>query len=256
MSAAPFICLFIIWLMFSWHKEQHQKLSWQQRVCIKGVNWHTCMYTCSYCVYVCVCSLTLWCQPLRSLPALARHDPSVTFLLPSLLPSLPHPLHSVHPSLCVSILLFHPFCFSICLHPSISACLCHPQSALILSPALFLLLSPLFPANCLFFFFPLKKFIVSSLISLSLLIFQISLFLSASAFVRLQTTRLKLMKTKTCGHSSLCNNNNSHHQMITRSSPRAFFHCSPSFLRPSWDPAGPCRALRPSVTAPCWTNLG
>lgn len=53
-------------------------------------------------VCVCVCSLTLWCQPLRSLPALARHDPSVTFLLPSLLPSLPHPPHSVHPSLCVS----------------------------------------------------------------------------------------------------------------------------------------------------------
>lgn len=85
---------------------------------------HACMRAVSVCIVcVCVCSLTLWCQPLRTLPALARHDPSVTFFLPSLLPSLPHPPHSVHPSLCVSILLFHPPCFFIYLHPSITIAL-------------------------------------------------------------------------------------------------------------------------------------
>lgn len=37
-------------------------------------------------VCVCVCVLTLGCQPLRFLPALARHDPSVT-IPPSIPPS-------------------------------------------------------------------------------------------------------------------------------------------------------------------------
>lgn len=123
---------------------------------------HACMRAVSVCIVcVCVCSLTLWCQPLRTLPALARHDPSVTFFLPSLLPSLPHPPHSVHPSLCVSILLFHPPCFFIYLHPSITIALLLLYQSSLESPLFF---SSEVPFQCL-------------LISPSLLFFHHSIFI-------------------------------------------------------------------------------
>lgn len=175
------------------------------------------------CIFVCVCSLTLWCQPLRFLPALARHDPSVTFLLPSLLLSLP--LRS-HPSLPSLLFLY------ICLRP-----LPLPASTIHHTLTRFLLLlSPLLPKEAPFFCFPAHFSLVGSSFSSvpSSSAFHSFFFClsSVSAFVCLQTTRLKEMKMKTCGHSGLCNKNNkSHHQKITHSGPPAFFHWSPSYLR-------------------------
>lgn len=173
------------------------------------------------CIFVCVCSLTLWCQPLRFLPALARHDPSVTFLFPSLLLSLP--LRS-HPSLPSLLFLY------ICLHP-----LPLPASIILHTLRHFLLLlSPLLPKEAPFsssrLIFPGWEFLFSVHSSSAFHSFFFCLS-SVSAFVCLQTTQLKEMKMKTCGHSGLCNNNNkSHHQKITQSSPPAFFHWSPSYL--------------------------
>lgn len=173
---------------------------------------HACMRAVSVCIVcVCVCSLTLWCQPLRTLPALARHDPSVTFFLPSLLPSLPHPPHSVHPSLCVSILLFHP---PVSLFTSILP-----------SPSLFsYFVGPLWKLLC----FSPQKFLFSVCSSLLRCFSSTTLsLLSSSALECLHRLKLIRKKNKTCGHSSLCSNNNSNHQKITQPSLRAFFHCSP-----------------------------
>lgn len=231
MSAAPFICLFIIRLTFSWHRKDSENTP-DSRECA----WEELRSARVCAVFVCVFSHPV--MPTSPLPPSSGQARPICHIPPSIPSSIPPPSAACCPSLLLRTHPPFPSLLFLYLPPATFSVILHLPSN---SPSY--VLHHLFLQQEVFFFCsPSPLWFISPLSLLSL-----------SSPLRPYTSKLKLITT--CGCSSLCNNNSIHHQKITSTSLWAVFHCSPSYLRPTWDPAGSCRALRPSVTAPCWTTL-